>query len=81
MKILACLMLISCASWTPTHKAVIRREAESKLRSCVTSQQCRYTRECMKESAEWCVTNGLEKTCGIDGVFNDRIVCDPFMRH
>lgn len=78
-KLLAVMLLVGCAEWTPTVKAGLRRQGESKLRSCLfmTNYNDVFTKQCIRESAEWCKTNGLEATCGTDGIFVD----PPIVRH
>lgn len=75
MRYLLLMLLIGCAHWQPTEKAVLRRQAEGKLRSCMQNTHCKFTRQCIQESVEWCKEHGMEKTCGTDGVFVDPIMC------
>ena len=81
MKTSLLLLLISCASWAPTREAMLRRQAEAKLRACV-QYNCQFTKQCIKESVEWCRQNGLEATCGTDGIMSDDpIMCTFNVRH
>lgn len=81
MKILLLLLLLSCASWAPTREAVLRRQAASKLKTCV-QYRCQFTKQCIKESVEWCKANGLEASCGTDGITpDDPIMCSHGVRH
>lgn len=77
MKILAALLLVSCA---PTHNAIIRRQAEARLTNCMLVTGCRETHACINESLAWCQAQGLEATCGTDGLMTSRLRCDPFQR-
>ena len=66
------LLLCSCA-FDPviTRRAGIRRVAGGRLDSCLQSPPGRPWNEaaCKAESAEYCQSQGLEKTCGIDEAF------------
>lgn len=55
-------LLSSCAEWTATHKAGVRRVAESRLKFC--RQGKAWAPFCYTESRNFCADAGLEDTCG-----------------
>lgn len=77
MRILALLLLLSCASWAPTWQASARRVEASQLRGCVR-YNCQFTKQCIQESVARCRALGLESTCGTDELWTQEPVrCRP----
>lgn len=75
LPLMALICAVSCASWEPTRQAIVRREAESRLRGCMAGTLCTQTKACIKESIEFCESQGLEATCGTDAAFISPIRC------
>lgn len=73
LALIACNFLLSGCAVTP--HAALRREGESRLRSCVEGTRCMQTPECIAESAQWCTAHGLERTCGTDAAFTEPVRC------
>lgn len=67
------LLLIGCATIDPeiTRRANIRRWAEDRLHFCLKTSRGSPTRReaCKQESIQFCVKQGLERSCGIDGLW------------
>lgn len=66
------LVLAHCAM---TPNAKIRIMEEWRLKSCICSTQSIFTGQCIAESAVRCREEGLEATCGVDGLTVDRVMC------
>lgn len=77
MKTLLLLLLCGCASWAPTQRAIVSRQAASVARHCVMGSRCDPTqvRACIEESAAICEEAGFEGSCGTDLIFTDPIAC------
>lgn len=58
--------LYSCAV---TPRARLRAIAENNLRVCVNAGN--DERACIKESVKLCQESGLEKSCGVDGLWTN----------
>lgn len=75
------VLLAGCASWAPTLKAQIRREAQWRLESCIghlpalrhVSRSPFLVRECKAEVREWCAGQGMEADCGEIPDFGTRL--------
>lgn len=69
------LLLAACATteWEATPMAGIRRHATWKLNTCFEEPPFypmnRAT--CIQENKEWCLSQGAESSCGIDGTFGN----------
>lgn len=70
---LLCLLfaVVGCASTGP---AGVRRRATSRLLSCVRTvgkhQVSPWDKvACLRASERYCLSKGLEKSCGVDGVW------------
>lgn len=61
VRYLVLLLLLGCAT---TPKARLRSQAQSRLAQCLYSGG--ETRECLRENAVWCQSQGLEASCGAD---------------
>jgi len=70
MRYLLLLLLCSCVS---THNAEVRRAAEQGLENCLSlyGRNPDIKRECVRDSIQFCVSRGLEKSCATDGVADD----------
>ena len=66
------LVLMHC---TTSVRAGMRRQEEWRLRNCICTHSPIYTPQCIAESAERGRDNGLEATCGVDGLSIDRVKC------
>lgn len=67
-KLLIIMIFSSCAYWTPTHNAVLRSRASDKLSTCINLWKFPES-ECLKQSHQFCEDNGLEPSCGVDGLW------------
>lgn len=67
--------VLSSAGCAVTPRAALRREGESRFRGCMSGTRCAQQAACTAESVSWCSTQGMERTCGVDGAFPDPIVC------
>lgn len=56
------MLLLGCEPVTV--KARLRVHAQSRLAQCLYSGG--ETRECLRENAVWCQSQGLEASCGAD---------------
>ncbi len=67
--VLVVLAVLGCEA--PTHKAIVRREAERRLSSCLSRARgfLAGRKACAQESKAFCQANGLETSCGTDGYF------------
>lgn len=71
--VIVLLCLTGCAT---TYKANMRREAEWRVQACLGHEpELRgvhrspfLRRQCLEESKAWCVSNGMEKDCGLGDV-------------
>jgi hypothetical protein len=68
VQIFLTFLLAACA--TPTRSALIRRDAEQRLASCLNSVRVfSERRECFQLAAQRCIDEGLEASCASDGYF------------
>ncbi len=58
------VLLSSCASWAPTHKAAMRRVGAARMTSCIANRPCGEKAQCALEVSRWCLAQGGEKECG-----------------
>jgi hypothetical protein len=75
LPLMALISALSCAGWEPTRKAIVRRQAEARLRGCMSGTLCTQTQACIRESVEFCESQGLEATCGTDAAFVEPMRC------
>lgn len=63
----------SCVTFDPVivHRARIRSIAEGRLSSCLRAPPGRPFNEpyCIRQSKEYCFSQGLEASCGVDGLW------------
>ncbi len=62
------LLLSGCATWPATHEAGVRRSAVWRLQQCMKGPGFPpdVAARCRAESEAYCVSEGLERTCGYE---------------
>lgn len=71
----ACALVIGLSHCAMTPNAKVRIMEEWRLKSCICAHNPLFTGQCIAESAERCREQGLEKTCGVDGLSIERVNC------
>lgn len=75
-KCLVVLMLAACVTpteWAATPLAGVRRRAIANLERCFEEPPFYPMNRaaCIEENKEWCINQGAESSCGIDGTFGN----------
>ncbi len=87
LPLLAVLTTSACVTFDPviTRRAGIRRVASGRLATCLGLDRCQsywpsQKVACLAENNEYCLSEGLEKNCGVDGLWTATYPCSSRTR-